>query len=113
MAVVQNIIKDEAGHDVAIYIEVDEKSLATHDPYSETRGASEQAREAFQKATELIRTCAENIASSIHSVPEKIRPKEFEVQFAIKIDTQVGALIAKSSTEAQLQVTLRWGGKEP
>ncbi len=30
----------------------------------------------------------------------------------ISIDTEVGAMIAKASTEAQLQVTLKWEQKD-
>ncbi len=36
------------------------------------------------------------------------RPSEFEVQLAIKLDSQVGAILAKASAEAQLQVTMKW-----
>ena len=34
------------------------------------------------------------------------------VQLAIKLDTEVGALLAKIGTEAQMQVTLEWKNKD-
>lgn len=111
MAVIENTVKGDSGQDITIYIEVDEHSVA-RDPYRNTRGVSEGVKAAFESSMELIHTSAEKIAETVHTIPEKVRPRGFEVQFAIKIDAELGAVIAKSSTEAQLQVTLRWGEKD-
>jgi hypothetical protein len=47
--------------------------------------------------TMMIHTCAKNIAHSIHSISKDAKPKEFEVQFYVKFDLQVGAVLAKTS----------------
>jgi hypothetical protein len=109
MAVIEDTVTDESGQTVPIYIEIEERG---NDPYSDTRGVPQHVEEAFKSSMTLIRTCAEHIASTVHGVPEKFRPHAVEVQLAIKVDAQLGAVIARSSTEAQFQVTLRWGGKE-
>jgi hypothetical protein len=110
MPVVKDIIKNDTGEDVTIYIEVADQSVEPIDSWGETRGTiTDQVQDAFQRATTLIHTCAEQIAQSIHSIPAKVNPQEFEVQFAVKFDTRLGAVIAQASSEAQIQVTLRWG----
>ncbi len=109
MAVIKDTVTDENGQAVPIYIEIDERR---HDPYADTRGVPQHVEEAFKSSMTLIRTCAEHIASTVHEIPEKMRPRAVEVQLEIKIDEQLGAIIAKSNTEAQFQVTLRWGEKD-
>jgi hypothetical protein len=39
---------------------------------------------------------------------EATRPEELEVKIAIKLDSEVGAVIAKASTGAQIEVTMKW-----
>lgn len=36
------------------------------------------------------------------------RPDEVAIKFGVKLDTEVGALIAKTGVEGQLEVTLTW-----
>jgi Trypsin-co-occurring domain 1 len=36
------------------------------------------------------------------------RPNEFEVEFAIKLTAEAGAVIASTSTEANFRVVMRW-----
>jgi hypothetical protein len=43
---------------------------------------------------------------------DALRPLEFSVQLAIKLDSEVGAVIAKASAGAQLQVTMKWVKKD-
>lgn len=111
MAILKDTVTNEAGQQVTVYIEVDEAKVP-HSPYGETRGPGFQGKDvkdALEKAMELVRTCAEQVAGTVQKIPEKMRPAGCEVLFAIKFDTEVGAMIAKVSTEAQLQVTLKWG----
>jgi hypothetical protein len=112
MAVVQDTIHDETGEDVTIYIEVADQSASTVNPYSDTRGPQELVHESFKKTTDLIHVFAKGVANAIHKIPTDVKPKEYEVQFSVKIDAKLGAMIAQSSTEAQIQVTLKWGEKD-
>jgi hypothetical protein len=58
----------------------------------------------------LIQTCAEQVSNTVKTIPEHDRPRQFEVQFAVKFNAEFGAVLAKSTAEAQLQITLTWGG---
>ncbi|PRX48947.1 hypothetical protein B0I32_13940 [Nonomuraea fuscirosea] len=44
----------------------------------------------------------------VRDLPEEVKPDEFEMQLAVKLDGKVGAKIVELNSGAQLQVTLRW-----
>jgi hypothetical protein len=43
---------------------------------------------------------------------DEVKPNEFEVQLAIKLNSEVGAALTKLGGEAQMQVTMKWTLKE-
>jgi Trypsin-co-occurring domain 1 len=115
MPVIRDIVKNDEGQDIAILIEVDDKADEQEEliiggsyDYGSTRGPLDHAPEAFKKALELAHACAEQVGDVIHKMPKAKRPSGFEVQFAVKIDSEMNALIAKATTGAQLQFTFRW-----
>jgi hypothetical protein len=71
------------------------------------------ARDVFGEAMQLAHNCAASVVESISQMPAQIRPNEFEVQFAVKLNSEVGAVIAKLGSEAQLQINMKWTYKEP
>jgi hypothetical protein len=112
-------VKETIGRDgeqVEILIEVEERppgGARRYTPYGPMRGdLDEVATGTFEKGMELIRTCAQQVADSVQKVSDVARPSEVEVQLGIKLDAAVGALIAKTGAEAQLQVRLKWVRKE-
>lgn len=110
MTILQDTVTNEDGQVVEIYFEVGDEgdSIGTG---TDTRGGRDHiahAQETFTKAMSLIRTCSEHVARTIKEVPDHLQPHGFEVQFAINVNTEVGVVIAKSTAEAQLQVTLKW-----
>jgi hypothetical protein len=110
MSFVQDTIQNEAGEDITINIEVADTPDAGS--WSETRSLTANTQDAFNKANALIRDCALNIAQTVQDIQAQAKPQEIEVQFAVKIDSTVGVMIAQSSMGAQLQVTLRWTEKD-
>ena len=58
--------------------------------------------------TSAVRSCAVKAVSGIKSINEASRPDEFELKLAIKLDSEMGAVIAKVSAGAQLEVTMKW-----
>lgn len=114
MGVMKDTVKTDDGHETVLYIEYDEEDslpgmYAGPDAEDELRGiALPDAHEAFKKSMELIHTCAEQVAQTIENLSEKARPAACEVQFSIKLSAGV-ALLVNTSSEAQLQVTLKWG----
>lgn len=116
MPVVKDTIMNAEGEAVTIFIEVDAPSQKVNPYYDDLRGEGNTvisaANDVFSKGMNLIRTCAEQVVSAIQKVDQATRPTEFEVQIAIKLDSEVGAILAKASAEAQLQVSLRWTKKD-
>ena len=116
MAIIENTLKNGNGDNVKMYIEVDDEQLPVVTRASDAPGATrsvftplDQAADAFTNAMGLIETCASQVSSTVKAIPQEARPKEFEIQFAIKLDATFGAILAKATGEAQLQVTLVWG----
>ncbi len=119
MPVIRDVLKNENGEEVSVYIEVDEQALpivgegapgaGLRNPYPDVRGIPQQIGTAFTSAMELVRTCAEQTARTLQSMAPEMRPRACEIQFGVKVDAELGAFIGKTSTEAQLQVTLKWG----
>ena len=95
------------GEDVEILIEVDEPLARGHlggstrsgpaESLSVPGGSEEMATHAFTKGMRLIRTCAEQVAKTVRQVSDTARPQEVEVKFGVKLNSQAGALIAKTS----------------
>ena len=116
MPIIQEILQNEHGEPVTINIEVDESQVVPYSPYADVRGdenaVMNAAQDIFGSSMNLIRTCAEQIVHTIQKVDAKVRPAELEVQLAIKLDSTVGAILAKASAGAQLQVTMKWVKKD-
>jgi hypothetical protein len=117
MPIIENTVVNSNGETVTIYIEVDEaQAIHQYNPYEDLRGTGKEvvaaAKDVFGSGMELIRTCAEQVFHAVEKVGSAARPTEFEVQLAIKLDAAVGAILAKTCAEAQLQVTMKWSKKE-
>jgi Trypsin-co-occurring domain 1 len=100
------------GEEVAIYIEVDNLPAAKS-PYDNVRSGEASrviaaAGDVFGEAMKLTQNCAKRVAHSVKQMDEAVRPEELEVKLAIKLDSEVGAVIAKASTGAQIEVTMKW-----
>lgn len=100
------------GEEVVIYIEVD-SIPSTRSPYENVRGVKATgvvaaARDVFGEAMQLTRSCAKRVVESVKQMEKETRPDELEVKLAIKLDSEVGAVIAKVNTGAQIEVTMKW-----
>ncbi|GAA2107290.1 CU044_2847 family protein [Actinomadura alba] len=82
----------------------------------ETRAVREKvmrlARPLFSEALDLVDSCATEVRQRLDAMTDAIRPDEFELQFAVKLDAKLGAAIVESTSGAQLQVVLRWTAKD-
>ncbi len=100
------VIKDRLG-ETEIYIEVDDERP---DPYADIKHLDRdpvESRPVF-RALEVIRASAPELATNLRDLAETVRPDECEVKFGVKLNTQMGAIFAKSSAGAQLEVRLLW-----
>lgn len=63
---------------------------------------------ALDSAMTSIRDLSERITANINDLAR--RPDEVEVEFGLKLDAAMGALITRAGLEAHLTVTLKWSG---
>ena len=108
------VIKDEYsadGKDFSIFIEVDDESLR-ESPYEGMRGGKEKiinyTKDLLGDGLLLTRHCAARVVENLKQMEIALCPDEFEVQFSIKLDSSVGAIITQSTLGAQLQVKMKW-----
>jgi hypothetical protein len=66
----------------------------------------------FGDGLALSRKCAKEVIHSVNQMDDEVKPNEFEVQLAIKLNSEVGAALTKLGGEAQMQVTMKWTLKE-
>ena len=119
MPILRSETEQPDGKTESIYIEADDLEILTVDPTSvysaeETREKAAQkvitvAGDVFGDSVNLIRDCAAKVAHGLANLPGDVRkPEEIELQLAIKVDAELGAVLAKISPGALIQVTLRW-----
>lgn len=70
------------------------------------------SKDILKDGFQLIRDCAKATVQNIRALDPAARPDEFELQFMVKFDSEVGAILAKVQSGAQLQVTLKWTKKD-
>jgi len=73
---------------------------------SKPEALAERSASAIDAAMDTIHDFADRVQYTINGL--LVRPKEVDVEFGIKLDAEVGALIAKTRMEAHIVVTLRW-----
>ncbi|MGI5324855.1 CU044_2847 family protein [Actinomadura nitritigenes] len=74
------------------------------------------AYEVSGKLEEALKAFRDSAASALTVFRDDVlRPDEVEVEFGLKLNAEVGAVLAKASAEGSLVVKLRWarsGGEE-
>ncbi|ONI88157.1 hypothetical protein ALI22I_19920 [Saccharothrix sp. ALI-22-I] len=66
------------------------------------------ARDLLGDGVELARSCAQRFTEGLKDLGRGVAPHEVELQLGITLDAELGAVLAKTKTSAQLQITLRW-----
>lgn len=107
------------GEQIDIYIEVDQAPQVadSENPYQDVREslakkAVKAVGNVFGDGLALSRRCAREVIHSVNQMDDEVKPNEFEVQLAIKLNSEVGAALTKLGGEAQMQVTMKWTLKE-
>ncbi|MGD0958251.1 MAG: CU044_2847 family protein [Methylomonas sp.] len=62
----------------------------------------------FGSGVKLVKNCAMQVVAGIQNLEDHLKPEELEVQLAIKLGSEAGAVLVKLSGEAQMQVTMKW-----
>jgi len=78
---------------------------------SPTNISNEAVKDAYDQTLRTIRGCANGVISTVQNLDTL--PSSASIDFAIKIDPEVGAMIAKSREDAHFRVSLSWKQPEP
>ncbi|WP_020666927.1 CU044_2847 family protein [Amycolatopsis nigrescens] len=65
-----------------------------------------QAGESFELALGEVRDAASAALGQFRSMVQ--RPDEVELKFGVKLDAQIGAVIAKTGLQGQFEIKLKW-----
>lgn len=88
----------------SVSFEVDElPGMANAGP---ARTVITEAAQTFERAFAEVRDAASAALGQLHSMAH--RPDEIEIKFAVKLDAQVGAVVAKTGVQGQLEIKLKW-----
>jgi len=68
--------------------------------------SGETAQVAFDQSLKTISVCANGVIDTIQALDTL--PSSASIEFAIKVDAEAGALVAKSREDAQFRVSLSW-----
>ena len=74
------------------------------------KDVSEKSAKALDAAMQTIQQMADKVTSTMWEIAQK--PSEVAVEFGLKFDVESGVLLAKTSVEAGLNVTLKWNLRE-
>jgi hypothetical protein len=68
--------------------------------------AYEKAKDKFGDALDTLEKVASNVVRKVRAIGES--PHEVEVKLGLKFTAEAGAIIARTSAEGNLEVTLKW-----
>jgi len=102
-------VQFEADDDVILVEFADESGLirASNDP-DELLNKSKMA---IERSMLTIQNMARKAVETIQAIPVSEKPSTVQFQFGIKMNGEVGAVVAKVSSEAAITVTMTWEHK--
>jgi hypothetical protein len=65
-----------------------------------------KSNEAIDKSMETIHKMADKVNDRIQTIKNK--PSRLEMEFGIKFDAEIGAIVAKVTTEASMTIKMVW-----
>ncbi|WP_043345790.1 CU044_2847 family protein [Belnapia moabensis] len=86
-----------------LLVEVDDPQVGTR-PVA--RSAAEKVQESFESAVAQVRPGVEALMGELRNLSAK--PEQVSLEFGIKFTAGADALIAKTSLEGNVKVTLTW-----
>ena len=102
--------KTSDGTPIRIEVETSSKSgagFARSSPAAE----AEAAKDAYNQTLNTIRACANGVIETLQNL--EAAPSAASINFAIKVDAEAGATVAKSVNDAQFKISLSWKQVEP
>jgi Trypsin-co-occurring domain 1 len=99
----RRLVEFPVGSGQALLVEVDDPSTGNQ-PVA--RGIAERAQETFETAIAQVRPGIEALMAQLSDVSSKL--ESVSLEFGIKFTAGADALIAKTSVEGNVKVTLTW-----
>ncbi len=99
----------KVGSTIRIEVKADSKGSGVgfaRSTTSEADASSEATQDAFAQTLKTIQACANGVVDTIQALESL--PNAASIDFAIKVDAEAGAMIAKSREDAQFRVSLSW-----
>ena len=95
------------GSEIRIEVEDNSKSgVGFSHRSSQADVSNDDSKDVYDQTLNTIRACADGIIDTIQAL--ETLPSAASIDFAIKIDSEAGAMIAKSRDEAQFRISLSW-----
>ncbi|MEV6775330.1 CU044_2847 family protein [Streptomyces syringium] len=88
---------------IMVEVEADEPGIARA---SRVGNLITSTAESFEAALDHVRRAADAALSGFRSM--EARPDEVQIQFGVRLNAEAGAVIAKTSADGHLQVSLTW-----
>jgi hypothetical protein len=88
-----------------VLIELGDSEIET---YQGELGVIDDLQEKFSEIMGLVEQTARSAHAGYMKIPQKARPKEMELSFGIKLNSETGLVFSKVGGEGSFQVTLRW-----
>ncbi len=82
--------------------------LGDSQTYRGELGVVDDLKEKFSEIMQLVELTAKSAHAGYMKIPEDIRPRELELAFGIKLNSEAGLVFSKVGGEGSFQVTLRW-----
>lgn len=98
------IVRYPVGDGSSICVEVDEVPKAGEKLVSSN--VAQQAAQKFSEALDVLKPVAGALVDKLRSV--ETTPEEIQVEFALKLSAEFGAVVAKSQGEGSFKVTVTW-----
>jgi hypothetical protein len=74
----------------------------------QSSAAIDKSQQAFQQAMQTTRDVAHEVFETIRAIPLVERPDEITLEFGLKLTVGGNVLVANASTEAQINVVMKW-----
>jgi len=88
----------------SVTIEVDERLGTVR--AGKAAAVVQEVAESFERTLGEVRDAASAALGQFRSMAQS--PDEVEIKFGVKVDAQVGAVIAKSGLQGQFEIKLKW-----
>jgi hypothetical protein len=76
-------------------------------PAGRGRRVGELVEESFESAIDRVTQAAHAVRGKVMAM--EAPPSEVTIEFAIKLATEVGVVVANTTAEANLKLVMRWG----